>query len=262
MGRTARALHRGAFKILRAVELLVSVFRAVLTGVSLGILNRDDLQLLDHHYYDQRGSYLSADYNLDGLFEWERRIIKEYFPSKGTLAVLGAGGGREVIGLSELGFEVAGYECHPSLLAAGVQLLRENNISGTLQPMERDRCPQLPEGLDGIIIGWGAYMLIQGRNRRIDLLRDLRLAVAPGSAMLLSFFARLASPWRYRLAMRFARPFRTVLGREMVEEGDYLAPNWVHFFTEEEVRAELEAAGWELLTYRTSPYGYGVARAV
>ena len=261
MGKPALALHRGFFKILGGVELCVSLGRAVVTGVSLGFLGRNDLQFLDQQYYDRNGIYSSNAHNLDGLFGWEARAVAEHFPATGRLIVLGAGGGREVIALEKLGFEVVGYECHPKLLKAGVRLLREGRYSAELQAMERDQCPQLPEDIAGIIIGWGAYMLIQGRDRRIKLLRDLRSHVSPGSPMLLSFFARGAEGWRYRVAQRVAQPFRSMLGREMVEEGDYLAPNWVHFFTEEDVQVELEAAGWELLTYRKSPYGNAVARA-
>jgi len=261
MGKPAQALHRGIAKILRGTELAMDFGRAVLNGVSLGILDRDDLQSLDYRFYSQKNMYVSDEYNLDGLFEWERRTVHDFFPTSGVLVVLGAGGGREVIALSKQGFDVVGYECHPKLLEAGERLLKEKCSSGELRSMERDRCPELPENVNGIIIGWGSYMLIQSRKRRIELLRDLRSRVSSGCPILLSFFVRTTKEWRYRVAKRVAGPFRAILRREKVEEGDYLAPNWVHFFTKEDVEAELEAGGWKRLTFRRSPYGYAVAQA-
>jgi hypothetical protein len=49
--------------------------------------------------------------------------------------------------------------------------------------------------------------------------------------------------------------------RERVEEGDFLEPNFVHYFTQAELRAELEEAGFKLEAFEARPYGHAVARA-
>src|SRR4051812_4278985 len=56
--------------------------------------------------YAEGGDRFSA-----GLFEWERRAIATPpFPSRGTILLGGAGGGREVAGLAALGYRVIAFE--------------------------------------------------------------------------------------------------------------------------------------------------------
>jgi hypothetical protein len=52
-----------------------------------------------------------------------------------------------------------------------------------------------------------------------------------------------------------------MLGRERLEMGDDLQPNFVHRFVEVELAAELSAGGLELQSYAVAPYGHAVAFA-
>jgi hypothetical protein len=134
----------------------------------------------------------------------------------------------------------------------------------------RDSCPAGERRYGGAIVGWGAYTLIQGRARRVGFLPALRERTLPGAPLLLSFFPRSnqadsggpSDEWRFRHTAAVANTLRRATLREPVELGDYLEPNYVHYFTEEEIRRELEEAGFRLIEYEARPYGHAVARAV
>src|SRR5215208_5585757 len=77
--------------------------RVAFVGFWLGVLDRRTLHAIDDLAYQRRKSkYQNPEYNRRGLFEWEREAIESYFPDRGRLTVIGAGGGREVLALSAM----------------------------------------------------------------------------------------------------------------------------------------------------------------
>ncbi|MCA2214119.1 hypothetical protein [Jidongwangia harbinensis] len=237
------------------------------TGLWLGLLDRHDLHAFDEAEYVHRSNYRTDAHNLGGLFDWERRAVAEYFPTGGALVVLGAGGGREALALARLGYRAVGYECHPALVRYGRDLLARHDCPGAeLHHLGRDRAPADGGPYAGAIVGWGAYMLITGRERRVSMLGGLRRRLLPGAPLLTSFYTRADDGRRAGLVAAVARPVRRLRRAPAVEVGDDLAPTYVHRFTEAEVAAELTAGGFELVEFAaerpgpTNP-GYAVARA-
>jgi hypothetical protein len=53
-----------------------------------------------------------------------------------------------------------------------------------------------------------------------------------------------------------------LLGWDRVEVGDSLIPNYAHYFTREELQAEMKEGGFELTFCDTRDYGHGVGVAV
>ena len=100
-------------------------------------------------------------------------------------------------------------------------------------------------------------MLIPGREARLALLLGLRARLARGAPILISFFTRTGDSARLRAVARIAGAIRRLRGAAPVEIGDDLAPNYVHRFALDEVRAELAAAGLEPLAM--APEGSGPA---
>jgi hypothetical protein len=243
------------------VESALSAGRACLIGLWMGILSREDLHQIDREYYDTTIGFTSETYVAGGLSRWEEKAIDDHFGGARTLVVLGAGSGREMIALGERGYDVVGYECHSGLREAGARVLETGVSDAALRPMERDLCPDIDPGCDGIVIGWGTYMLIQGRDRRVRLLADLRDAVSPGTPLLLSFFVRKEGERRFRIAAAVARPLRGLLRRDPIELGDFMSPTYAHHFVEEELRSELADGGWDLVRYGDRDYGHAVATA-
>src|SRR5438105_1665349 len=100
-----------------------ALIEASVDGLSLGLLQRDFLrQISEVHYQDARRyrakefDYQSFDHNRRGLWDWEQQAISRHFRSCRRLMVVGGGGGREVLALRRLGYEVDGFECDPGLV--------------------------------------------------------------------------------------------------------------------------------------------------
>lgn len=262
----ARRIVRG-FRSRGARFLREGWLGGVVVGVRLGLASRERLHAGDEAYYsggkdDGHTDYAGDEQNRRGLAEWETRVVSRFFPPRGRLLVMAAGGGREVLALARMGYEVDGYEPHPGLVAfARGFLAREGAAGGRVEPIGRDRAPEGGGPYDGVIVGWSAYTLIQGRATRVRFLRELRKLARPGAPLVVSFFYRDGSPFRHALIARLGTLLRRARGDEPVEEGDALAPNYVHLFHEDEVRAELREGGWEPVFYDTFTTGHAVGVA-
>ena len=169
---------------------LCVLLRALFNGIWLGLLDREMLYTVDKSCYDSWQRYHSQAYNHQGLAAWEESALRTYFTDCRRLLVAGAGGGREVLALCKLGYEVDGFECHPALVTLANQILIEEGFSTRLELVARDECPSEIRKYDGVIIGWGTYMLIQGKDQRIAFLRKMRDTVPSQAPLLLSFYQR------------------------------------------------------------------------
>lgn len=250
------------------VRRVVAGVDLLFTGLWLGLLSRRSLHAIDELIYRRRSSYSSEAHNRRGLFDWEEAAVRQYFTGCRTLLLIGAGGGREVIALAAMGFAVRGYECNPALVEVARTLLASAGAEGraSVEPLERDAAPTAEAGADGVIVGWSAYMLIIGRERRVELLRQLRALLPEGGPLLISFFSRPEHSPRLRTIATIATGIRRLLRRPPAELGDDLAPNFVHRFTVEEVRRELLDGGFDPLEIQEerpgpSASGFAVARA-
>jgi hypothetical protein len=104
-------------------------------------------------------------------------------------------------------------------------------------------------------------MLIQGRHKRIALLRKMRAQVGTGTPLLISFFFRSPDARQFFVTEMIGNTLRRLLGREMIELGDALEPEYVHYFTQGEIAGELKDGGFVLEYYREEPYGHAVGIA-
>jgi SAM-dependent methyltransferase len=243
--------------------------RAVLNAFWLGVLSDDGLRALDEHYYARTDLYRRDDWNERGLFDWEERLVGEHFEGGSKIVVPAAGGGREVLALVEAGFDAVGYEPHPGLAAYGQEFLAIRGHQDRIRQGQRDEFPVLDAGsVDAVLVGWGAYSLIHGRDRRVAFLAGARHALSAGGPLLLSFFERPGSRRELEWTAAAANLIRRLLGRRLLEPGDTLAPNLVHIFSRDQLESELTAAGFELVAYELvqtiedgTRYASAVARA-
>lgn len=265
---TTRVLLALYWRSLRWREKAERALAVVPDGLWLGLLGRDGLAALDEQFYAQatepvdggRLGYDAADWNRQGLWGWEGAAVDAHFPPGGRVVVTGAGGGREVLGLLDRGFDAVGFEPNADLVAAGRAVLVQDGHGDRLRAMERDAWPADAGPCDAVVVGWGSYTLIPGRERRVAFLRRLRDALPVGAPVLVSFFVRGNEATSVRIA-RVANVVRRLRRAEPVEVGDGLVPNFVHGFTEAEIAAELAEAGFALERYDNAPYGHAVARA-
>jgi hypothetical protein len=249
-------------------DRLLHLVQSVSIGVWLGVLSPADLDAVDDAYYvgsDRTAKspvdYANADWNRRGLAPWERAAIEAHFPPGASIALLGAGGGREVLALRRLSYAVDAWECQPGFVEAANALLVAEGHEPTVHHAPRNTVPAVSKSYDAVIIGWGSYTLIRGRERRVELLRGFRSLVGDGSPLFLSFFARNPRNRQLLATARVGNAVARVLGREAVEVGDSLDPNFVHWFSQDELESELHDGGFELTYFRPTPYGHAVGRA-
>jgi SAM-dependent methyltransferase len=242
-------------------------FQMLFDGVWLGLLGPGDLHAVDDAFYRSRGgadaTYEGEDHNLSGLREWEARIVDEHFEAGSRVVVTSAGGGREVIALAERGFEVAGFEPNQALVDAGRRLIEERGLqSASLELSERDGFPAGAPQCDAVVVGWGSYIHVQGRERRVALLRAARECLEPGGPIVLSFWERPEGGRYFGVVRKVASGLRALRGLQAAELGDTMRDTFVHVFTRAEVEAELVEAGFSVAELRGEPYPHAVGTAI
>lgn len=241
--------------------MLIKIAETFFIGFWLGVLTKENLHSIDQAHY--AGWFCNKEINMKGLFDWEVEVINNYFQSCNSLLVAGAGGGREVLALRKLGYDADGFECNLNLVEFANKLLNEEGATLNIKLANRDDCPIFQKQFDGIIVGWGVYMHIQGKQQRITFLKKLRAQVKDKSPILLSFFTR-ESNRRHMLIASVGNIIRRPLGREILEVGDDLVDDlYEHFFIQEEIAGELHAAGFELQLFSqprlSNAYAVGIA---
>ncbi len=235
---------------------------ALSNGLWLGVMDRRALDLIDEIYYEGKSRYVDEAYNSSGLRDWEREMIDTHFPESGRVVVTAAGGGREVLALLERGYDAVGYEPNEQLVTAGAAFLERRGHEDRLRVVDRDVFPPDAGRCDAVVVGWGSYMLIPGRARRVEFLRAARRRLSDGGPILLSFYVRAPEVRSFLTIARAANFARRLRRLPPVELGDALSPNYTHHFTHDDVASELEEAGFRLVLFEAEPYGHAVARAV
>jgi len=226
---------------------LVRFMTAWHEGFWLGFLSANDLNVLTAEHYAESKFFLSVEHNLSGLFDWEASALDRYFRRGSRILVAAAGAGREVLALRKIGFDAEGFECNLALVRVSERIFEQEGESKHVVACEADCVPPGPQIYDGLIVGWTAYTHIPTRLRRVSFLRDLRQRALPHSPVLISFFARTGGSREESLVYRIATLCRYFLRvrKEPLELGDRISyARFSHWFTEDEVVAELRAAGF------------------
>ena len=241
----------------------INVTRAVHRGLWLGFLDGPALNQATAIKYSNWDKYQSSAYNLSGLAHWEQAVLERFFGDCRSILLGGAGGGREILGLLERGYQVDAFECNQELVESCSQLLVSQEASASVIQSTPDQVPETLGRYDGLIVGWGTYMHIPGRDARIHFLQAFRQHVFPGGPILLSFFTRDPTSrhyhWVYQIAHRLRRLRRSAYPLEL---GDDLDGTFDHHFTESEIAEELHAGEFEMVHFSNTPYGHAVARAI
>jgi hypothetical protein len=246
----------------RTLPRVLSAIKGVVDGVLLGASDQALLHAVDERYYAGQDQYADEDYNARGLHDWERLLLDRHFPATGHLAVTAAGGGREVLALLESGYSVTAYECNERLrTAANVFLAGRGHGRDAVRAAPRDAWVSDGRIYDGVVVGWGSYMLIPSRRARIDFLRGAASQLAEGGPILLSFYDRRGSTPYLTTVCAVGNVIRKARGAEPLTVGDAVSPNCVHYFDESQIRAELAEAGFLLAEYQEGDYGRAVGRA-
>ena len=243
----------------RCVKNLTEFLDGLFSGFWLGVMSQESLDYTDEIYYKQTKYYTEEKYNKSGFFDWEKPFIEKYFTGPGDILLIAAGGGREVLALTQMGHNIDAYECNRQLIEFGNSLLEKNNIDKKIKYLPRNSVPSEVKTYDGIIIGWGAYSHIEGRVRRMAFLSALRPFFKEGVNLMISFMWIANKNWKDRMIINISNFFRLFRGKFRSESGDRLVPDFIHYFDVEEIRKEITHSGFKILDFSIKDYGCLVA---
>ena len=241
------------------LKKLTNFLDAAFSGFWLGVMSEKSLDYSDELYYKRNKSYTNDKYNLSGLFEWEKTIIEKHFSHAKNILLIAAGGGREALALSRLGFEVDSYECNPGLIEYGNGFLQRNGVEKKIKYLTRNTVPDEVKKYDGIIIGWGAFSHISGNRKRLSFLKALYQFMHNETPLMISFLWTSKRDRRDKIIKSFSDFFRTFSRKEKTEPGDKLEPDFIHYFTEEEIKNELIQSKFRIIDYYSTDYGCIIA---
>ena len=241
------------------LKRLTSFLDAFHSGFWLGVLGKKALDYSDEIHYASSTTYVENEYNEKGLYDRENYIVDKHFGDVKTIMLIAAGGGREVLGLSRMGFRVDGYECNPVLVEYGNKLLQKNKSESRIAHLTRNTVPSEVRQYDAVIIGWGAYSHIKGGSARIQFLKKLSPLMHRGSRLMVSFIWVKERNRRDRMIQRVSGFFGLFCRGERSEQGDKLVPNYMHYFREDEIRSEFTKAGFRVVEYDEVRHGFIIA---
>lgn len=262
MTRLFLFLYRSIEYINSLLNRIINFLRALINGIFIGILNREQLKQIDQWFYNRRDIYTSDSYNKKPLFSWEEAAIHKFFSDCKNLYVLAAGGGREIYNLHRMGFNADGSEYNEKIRTYGNEFLKREGINKVIEAAERDKCVIPNCKYDGIILGWGFYTHIKGRNKRIELLSQVADMLNDDGFILCSFWSTCTPTIMLKRIEKTGRFFARLTNNEMPELGDSLAPEFVHYFMKQEIIDEFAKSGFDLLYYNDECYAYAVGKKV
>ncbi|HSL86775.1 MAG TPA: hypothetical protein VK861_07555 [Bacteroidales bacterium] len=244
----------------RINKKIYNFLEALLSGFWLGVMSEKSIEYSDELFYNATDHYVDDKYNESGLFRWEQAMIDKHFTQVRKILLIAAGGGRETLTLQRMGYEVDSYECNPRLIEYANTLLRKNGIEKKIEYLPGSSVPERITEYDGIIIGWGAYSLIPGTGKRLSFLEGLNPFLAKDAPLLISFLWTRNRGSNDKIIKSVANFFRILMRREKAEYGDRLVPDFIHYFTEEEIKKELTLAKYRITDYSSSDYGCIIAQ--
>lgn len=233
------------------MNILPPRIRSLHSFVWLHALNSDDLNDLTIDSYKESTGFETPEHNLKGLWEWEESVFQECFSHCKRVIVAGAGGGREMIALSRMGMEVVGFDPSNDLVEACRRNLRLAKVPAVCFFAPPGEIPGESKSFDGLVIGRGVYHHIPGSARRVAFLKACARRVFNGSPVAIGDFLTRTSK----------RSLTSYALGSAIEQGDAISTSFYHYFTQEEIRSELDQAGYDLEEYRVTPFPGGAKLA-
>jgi 2-polyprenyl-3-methyl-5-hydroxy-6-metoxy-1,4-benzoquinol methylase len=238
---------RATRRVLRAVSQLGMGLQALHDGFWLGVLTDEEHLRLTEQLYAGRTQWTHDGQNRSGLAPVEELSVRRYVPAGARILVAGAGGGREVLALSRMGYDVSGFDCNRALVDYGNRFLEREGCDVRMTIAPANHFPPPAGEVDAVIVGWGVYIHIPTRGLRLAFLTEARDCLGPHGVVVLGFCARDPQSAFYRTVAAIANTIRGVMGRERVPIGVKLEPTLETHATPQEIAKEATESGFEVL---------------
>ncbi len=222
-------------------------------SIPIMVMRTDDLVEFSRQTYARQhvvASWSSTDLVEEGLYPEEAELLEKLPFNRGQLLLLGVGGGREMIPLARLGFQVTVVDFVPEMVDQAIQNASRHGlvVEGLIQEISR---LELQENTyDVVWLSAAMYSSVPTRQRRLEMLQRIYKALRPNGYFVCQFhwggakmhsgfmeWARKASAW-------------LTLGNIAYEPGDMLWHNieFIHgFLSEEELNSEFQQSYFDLL---------------
>lgn len=200
----------------------------------------------ESHWRDPRTAlrYARAAWNV-GLWASERLLAERYLGRNVPLLDLGCGGGRIALGLWREGWsDLTPIDTSPEMVGLADGVFAQAGCPLRARLADARDMPFADGAFGGAIFGFNGLMCIPRREERARALAEIRRVLRAGSALLLTGHDR-----RHGAGAAHWRTATTPPGGELGDgwhETDS-TPVFLHASTEEEARAELSAAGFEVI---------------
>lgn len=245
--------------LLQAARLFLQGSR-FFTAVAAGICDVGTLLQTIQKNWDDATFFRESPAIVAGLMEIEKQFI-DRLPSKARVGLVGCGGGREIIPLLRLGFEVDGADLAPKAVDCARHHLAKMGLSAKIYCADIAEFVFPGESYDAFIFSWYTYGYIPTAVRRIRALKNLQSKLSDKGCVILTFNTRISQG--PSLATRVARAMARLTGNSYCPEpGDSFGYDlsYEHFFTRDEIVAEARLAQFGLADYRDGTEGVAVLR--
>ena len=222
-------------------------------SLSLMIMKSRDLIEYSRGYYLQSQSIDSwSDQDLldSGLNPEEEAYLHDIPLKKGSLLMLGVGGGREAIPLAKRGFKVTGVDFVEQMVEKAKENARKKGVAIDGMVSEITDLRAEPGSFDLIWFSTAMYSTVSTRKKRVDMIKQMKLLLKSGGVILCQFYFDFKKRSNNRLeVLKKIFSFLT-LGNITYEKGDILWGNaeFIHLFlSRDELVSEFKAAGFEVV---------------
>lgn len=230
-------------------------FGKFLQSLPVVIMKPDDLIEFSRQTYAQPSdveSWAEAGFVDSGLQQDEQQLADDLPVKQGQLLLLGVGGGREAIPLSKMGFQVTGVDfIEASVEQAKINALRHGeNINGLVQEISRLNVP--PDTYDVVWLSRALYSSVPTRKRRLALLGTISQSLKSSGRLVCQYHQDPSLNWSKKAVFIRRLVAALTCGNRDYEPGDLLwfDIEFIHAFSSaDQVKSELEAAGFEALKF-------------
>jgi ubiquinone/menaquinone biosynthesis C-methylase UbiE len=213
-----------------------------------------DMELATQFFEDENvvNHYSRATMGV-GLWHSEELLFREYFKKSDALLDLGTGAGRIAIGLAEIGYaHILGVDIAKPMIERARLINEQLGFGVSFQVGDATRLTFEDNIFEGAIFGFNGLMMIPRHASRLQAMCEIQRVIRPGGYFIFTTHDRnrrqRVGYWKKERALWDAGLQRS----ELDDFGDLYEPTelgryYIHIPDRNEVIADLEETGWQLI---------------